>query len=115
VVENIESNRFYINCILYIVCWIDVRNKIVLQLIFTTTTLKENRIKIGRNDKCPCGAKGANGKPLKYKHCCLPEQQQAALEAKKLRIQQWKEGKHDMSPETQATLAAMVSRAQMYH
>jgi hypothetical protein len=65
-------------------------------------------MKIGRNELCPCGSK------KKYKKCCLPKQQQAALEAKKLRIQQWKEGKHDMSPETQAILGAMASRAEMY-
>ena len=71
-------------------------------------------MKIGRNDKCPCGSKDKNGKPLKFKKCCLPKQKEAALEAKKLRIQQWREGKHDMSPETQAVLAAMAARAQMY-
>jgi len=26
--------------------------------------------KIGRNDPCPCGAKKADGAPIKYKHCC---------------------------------------------
>jgi hypothetical protein len=72
-------------------------------------------MKIGRNSPCPCGAKDAKGKAVKYKHCCLPKQQQAVVDAKKLRIQQWKEGKHDMSPETQATLAAMISLGQMYH
>jgi preprotein translocase subunit SecA len=25
--------------------------------------------KIGRNDPCPCGAKHADGRPIKYKHC----------------------------------------------
>lgn len=72
-------------------------------------------MKIGRNDKCPCGAMGKNGKPLKYKNCCLPKQKQAVIDARKLRIQQWREGKHDVSPETQAVLAAMVARGQMYH
>lgn len=27
--------------------------------------------KIGRNDPCPCGAVDENGKPVKYKNCCL--------------------------------------------
>jgi uncharacterized protein YecA (UPF0149 family) len=27
--------------------------------------------KIGRNDPCPCGAVDENGKPIKYKNCCL--------------------------------------------
>ena len=27
--------------------------------------------KIGRNDPCPCGAVDENGKPKKYKNCCL--------------------------------------------
>ncbi|MFA6537134.1 MAG: preprotein translocase subunit SecA [Patescibacteria group bacterium] len=25
---------------------------------------------VGRNDACPCGAKKADGTPVKYKHCC---------------------------------------------
>ena len=25
--------------------------------------------KVGRNDPCPCGAKKADGTPIKYKHC----------------------------------------------
>ena len=29
---------------------------------------------IGRNDPCPCGKK-VDGKPLKYKKCCLLKQQ----------------------------------------
>ena len=28
---------------------------------------------IGRNDPCPCG-RTSNGKPLKYKKCCLLKQ-----------------------------------------
>ena len=27
--------------------------------------------KVGRNDPCPCGKKDGNGKPIKYKKCCL--------------------------------------------
>ena len=27
--------------------------------------------KIGRNEPCPCGALDKNGKPKKYKNCCL--------------------------------------------
>lgn len=34
-----------------------------------TPKIKEH--KIGRNDPCPCGATDENGKPLKYKNCCL--------------------------------------------
>ena len=26
---------------------------------------------VGRNDPCPCGAKGENGKPKKFKKCCM--------------------------------------------
>lgn len=33
------------------------------------------KIKIGRNDPCPCGKKQGNGKPLKYKRCCEDKQQ----------------------------------------
>jgi Zn ribbon nucleic-acid-binding protein len=29
------------------------------------------RIKVGRNDPCPCGKKRENGLPMKYKNCCL--------------------------------------------
>jgi len=28
---------------------------------------------VGRNDPCPCGARDANGKPRKFKQCCLPK------------------------------------------
>jgi len=27
--------------------------------------------KVGRNDPCPCGAVDENGKPRKFKNCCL--------------------------------------------
>lgn len=27
--------------------------------------------KVQRNDPCPCGSTDENGKPKKYKHCCL--------------------------------------------
>lgn len=30
-----------------------------------------NKEKIGRNDPCPCGKIGENGKTKKYKNCCL--------------------------------------------
>ncbi|MEI7791893.1 MAG: preprotein translocase subunit SecA [Candidatus Berkelbacteria bacterium] len=30
----------------------------------------KNVKKVGRNDPCPCGAKHADGRPMKYKHCC---------------------------------------------
>ncbi len=29
----------------------------------------KGRGKVGRNDPCPCGAKKADGRPIKYKHC----------------------------------------------
>jgi preprotein translocase subunit SecA len=31
---------------------------------------KKNTNTVGRNDPCPCGAKKADGTPVKYKHCC---------------------------------------------
>jgi preprotein translocase subunit SecA len=34
---------------------------------------KEHKDKVGRNDPCPCGAKDANGRPIKYKKCCYPK------------------------------------------
>ena len=44
----------------------DTRNKI--------QTNNNNQISkskhIGRNDPCPCGATHADGRPIKYKHCC---------------------------------------------
>ena len=34
----------------------------------------EKKIKVGRNDPCPCGKKNpATGKPVKYKKCCFPK------------------------------------------
>ena len=36
-----------------------------------TKPIVRNYKKIGRNDPCPCGAKDKNGKPLKYKNCCM--------------------------------------------
>lgn len=33
-----------------------------------TSTIKTGK-KVGRNDPCPCGAKKADGRPVKYKHC----------------------------------------------
>ncbi len=35
-----------------------------------SSSLGKKRIKVGRNDPCPCGAKKADGRPVKYKHCC---------------------------------------------
>ena len=32
--------------------------------------IRENK-KVYRNDPCPCGAKYEDGRPKKYKHCCL--------------------------------------------
>jgi peptide deformylase len=34
---------------------------------------------VGRNDPCPCGKKDENGKPFKFKKCCLSRVGQAAL------------------------------------
>ena len=36
-----------------------------------TKPLVRDYKKIGRNDPCPCGAVDENGKPKKYKKCCL--------------------------------------------
>ena len=36
-----------------------------------TKPLVRDYLKIGRNDPCPCGAVDENGKPKKYKKCCL--------------------------------------------
>ena len=36
----------------------------------TGSLLSKKRKKIGRNDPCPCGAKRADGRLKKYKHCC---------------------------------------------
>lgn len=37
----------------------------------TRTVIREYDKKIGRNDPCPCGALDENGKPKKFKNCCL--------------------------------------------
>jgi len=36
----------------------------------TRPIVRDNK-KIGRNDPCPCGAVDENGKPKKYKNCCM--------------------------------------------
>jgi len=36
----------------------------------TRPIVRDNK-KIGRNDPCPCGALDSNGKPKKYKNCCM--------------------------------------------
>jgi len=28
---------------------------------------------VGRNDPCPCGSTNADGKPIKFKKCCMKE------------------------------------------
>lgn len=33
----------------------------------------DSKWKVGRNDPCPCGATGLDGRPLKFKKCCLPK------------------------------------------
>lgn len=30
---------------------------------------------VGRNDPCPCGSTNADGKPIKFKKCCMSEYQ----------------------------------------
>lgn len=35
----------------------------------STNPVKNEEEKVGRNDACPCGAKRADGTPIKYKHC----------------------------------------------
>jgi hypothetical protein len=48
-------------------------NKIIKQFDSYVANVKENyrlvEDKIGRNELCPCGKKGLDGKPLKYKNC----------------------------------------------
>ena len=40
----------------------------------TSTEVPPRRIKVGRNDPCPCGKKDPKtGKPIKYKNCCYPK------------------------------------------
>jgi len=35
---------------------------------------RTKKVKVGRNDPCPCGKKNpANGQPIKYKKCCYPK------------------------------------------
>lgn len=36
-----------------------------------TRPIVRDNSKIGRNDPCPCGALDENGKPKKYKNCCM--------------------------------------------
>jgi len=39
--------------------------------------------KIGRNDPCPCGSVDENGKPKKFKNCCLNKKDWNELVPKK--------------------------------
>jgi len=41
------------------------------QMVLEPTKRQWKKMKIGRNDPCPCGAKDKNGKPIKFKKCCL--------------------------------------------
>jgi hypothetical protein len=36
-----------------------------------TPTLKRRWPKVGRNEPCPCGKKDGDGKPIKFKKCCI--------------------------------------------
>ena len=45
-------------------------NEKVLTSPFRSVSHDATRVKIGRNDPCPCGAKKDDGSPKKYKHCC---------------------------------------------
>lgn len=44
--------------------------------------------KVGRNEPCPCGRKDENGKPIKFKKCCLFPQSQREIEV--FRNDEWK-------------------------
>jgi len=46
--------------------------------------LKKNRIKVGRNDPCPCGS------GLKYKKCCLNKDMQESKRTKELYYQKYR-------------------------
>jgi preprotein translocase subunit SecA len=44
--------------------------KIIVRENVITGEKKVDGEKVGRNDPCPCGAKRADGQPMKYKNCC---------------------------------------------
>jgi len=45
-------------------------NGIPEEVVPPGATIKRTVKKVGRNDPCPCGKVGKNGKPLKFKKCC---------------------------------------------
>jgi uncharacterized protein YecA (UPF0149 family) len=46
----------------------DAEDKAMLDNV--VKTLKSFK-KVGRNEPCPCGAKKADGSPVKFKKCCI--------------------------------------------
>ena len=46
------------------------RNEIHNKTVLKNEEVKKYGSKVGRNDACPCGAKKADGTPIKYKNCC---------------------------------------------
>lgn len=46
-------------------------NKLVEVYVDAHTQRVREHKKISRNDPCPCGKTDKNGKPIKYKNCCL--------------------------------------------
>jgi peptide deformylase len=46
------------------------KGKIITEFCVKSIPIERNKIKVGRNDPCPCGAKKINGEPIKYKKCC---------------------------------------------
>ena len=53
----------------------DIDKKLELEkakALLDNTVRRINMVaKVGRNDPCPCGAVDANGKPIKFKRCCI--------------------------------------------
>jgi hypothetical protein len=45
-------------------------NEKALSSPFRSVSHDATRVKVGRNDPCPCGAVKEDGSPKKYKHCC---------------------------------------------
>jgi uncharacterized protein YecA (UPF0149 family) len=48
-----------------------VRHKTPEQILQLQRELRKDPRVPGRNGPCPCGAKDSQGRPVKFKHCCL--------------------------------------------
>lgn len=70
--ENVESEEKKDNEAVNSVLTGDSLNAIQNPIYYQKTRpiVRDNK-KIGRNDPCPCGALDENGKPKKYKNCCM--------------------------------------------